>query len=255
MNKMKKLSTIFTYTIAPLAIFVLWYVLSEFKFVSPIFLPKPSEVLTAFGASIIDGSLWSDIGFTLYRAFFGFIIAAIVGVPIGLLMGYSKRVYNSLEFVIEFFRAIPATALFPLFLLIFGIGDDAKIAISAWGAGLIIILNSMYGVHMSKELRLKAAKVMNVKGFDLFRWVIFPEALPQIFTGFRVALSLTLVIVVVTEMFIGTNHGLGHRIIDSQLVYRIDDMYMSIFVTGIIGFSLNKILMRIENKIVHWKGK
>ena len=252
---MKNLSKYLTYTIAPLTIIIVWYILTEFKIVSAIFLPTPSETLDAFIKAVFNKDLWSDIGFTLYRVFFGFFVAVIIGVPIGLVMGYSRRVYNALEFVVEFFRAIPATALFPLFMLIFGIGDDAKIAITAWGAGLVIILNSMYGVHMSKELRLKAAKVMNVKGLNLFTKVIFPEALPQIFTGFRVALSLSLVIVVVTEMFIGTNHGLGHRIIDAQLVYRTDDIYMTILLTGIIGFALNKILMGVENNIVHWKGK
>ena len=255
MNNMKKISTYLTYIVAPLSIVVLWFVLTQFKIVSPIFLPKPYEVVISFYKTIIDGTLPIDIWYTLYRVFFGFSIATIIGVPVGLLMGYSRRVYNSLEFVVEFFRAIPATALFPLFLLIFGIGDDAKIGISAWGAGLVIILNSMYGVHMSKELRLRAAKVMKVKGFDLFRRVIFPEALPQIFTGFCVALSLSLVIVVVTEMFIGTNHGLGHRIIDTQLLYKVDEMYMAILVTGVIGFSLNKVLQKIESNVIHWKGK
>ena len=135
------------------------------------------------------------------------------------------------------------------------LAQDNSIGISAWGAGLVIILHSMYGVRMSKQLRLRAAKVMKIKGFDLFYRVIFPEALPQIFTGFRVAISLALVIVVVTEMFIGTNLGLGRRIIDNQLSYDIDNMYMNIFMTGFLGFSLNKILQAIENKIVHWKGK
>jgi NitT/TauT family transport system permease protein len=255
MNSLKFFKKYFIYIVVPISIIVIWYVLTQFKIISPIFLPKPQEVLISFWNAIIDKTLFIDSWQTLYRVFFGFLIAVIIGVPIGLLMGYFKRVYRLLEFFVEFFRAIPATALFPLFLLILGIGDKAKIGIAAWGAGLIIIINSMYGVHMAKELRIKAAKVMKTKGFDLFKKVIFPEALPQIFAGFRVALSITVMIVVVTEMFIGTNHGLGRRIMDAQYSYRIDDMYMSILVTGIMGFLLNKILRKIENKIVHWKGK
>jgi NitT/TauT family transport system permease protein len=252
---MKKFSTYCTYLVLPLSLIIVWYIVTQFNAISPIFLPAPQEVVMSFWKSTFHGSLFSDIGHTLYRAFLGFFIAALIGVPLGLLMGYSKRIYNSLEFLIEFFRSIPATALFPLFILLFGIGDSAKIGISAWTAGLVIILNSMYGVHTSKELRLRAAHVMKVRGFYLFRRVIFPEALPQIFTGFRVALSLTLVVVIVTEMFIGTNQGLGHSIIDTQLTYRIDEMYMTILVTGIIGFSLNKLLQWAEQRIIHWRGK
>jgi NitT/TauT family transport system permease protein len=170
-------------------------------------------------------------------------------------MGYSSKVYNALEFTVEFFRGIPTTALFPLFLLVFGIGDQAKFAVTAWGAGLVILINSMYGVHLGKELRVRVARTMKIKGAALFTKVIFPEALPQIFSGFRVAISLSLIIVIVTEMFIGTEAGLGKRIIDAQLVYQTADMYVAILMTGVIGFILNKIMMLVENKMVHWKGK
>jgi NitT/TauT family transport system permease protein len=218
-------------------------------------LPHPLEVLTSLIDSFINGSILSDIWHTLYRVIIGFGIAAIVGVPLGLLMGYSSKIYNALEFTVEFFRGIPTTALFPLFLLVFGIGDEAKFAVTAWGAGLVILINSMYGVHLGKELRVRVAKTMKIRGFQLFSKVIFPEALPQIFSGFRVAISLSLVLVVVTEMFIGTNAGLGKRILDAQLVYQTADMYAAIIMTGAIGFILNKLMMFVENRVVHWKGK
>jgi ABC-type nitrate/sulfonate/bicarbonate transport system permease component len=226
--------------IIPACLIFIWFLVTYFKLVSPLFLASPQNVISQIFTSLADGSLFPDIYYTLYRVAVGFLIAMIIGTPIGLLMGYSPKVYRSLEFIVEFFRSIPATALFPVFLLIFGIGDEAKIAITAWGAGLVIIINSMYGVHLGRELRIKAAKTMKIKGLSLFTKIIFPEALPQILTGYRVAISLSLVIVVVTEMFIGTQHGLGHRIIDAQLVYNTSDMYAGILVTGIIGISLIK---------------
>lgn len=243
------------YILIPVILLCLWQVISYFKLVSPLFLASPYEVITHLIDSFQNGTMLTDIGHTLYRVIIGFGIAAVIGVPLGLLMGYSSKVYNALEFTVEFFRGIPTTALFPLFLLIFGIGDQAKFAVTAWGAGLVILINSMYGVHLGKELRIRVAKTMKVKGFELFRKVIFPEALPQIFSGFRVAISLSLIIVIVTEMFIGTEAGLGKRIIDAQLVYQTADMYAAILMTGVIGFLLNKIMMLVENKVVHWKGK
>lgn len=243
------------YVLIPIILLCLWQVISYFKIVSPLFLSSPYDVFVSLIDSFQNGSMLSDMGHTLYRVLVGFAFASIIGVPLGLLMGYSSKIYNALEFTVEFFRGIPTTALFPLFLLIFGIGDEAKFAVTAWGAGLVILINSMYGVHLGKELRVRVAKTMKVKGFELFRKVIFPEALPQIFSGFRVAISLSLIIVIVTEMFIGTNAGLGKRIIDAQLVYQTADMYAAILMTGVIGFALNKIMMFIENRVVHWKGK
>ncbi len=245
----------FYYFLIPIIIICLWQFVSYFKFASPLFVPQPLDVLINLLNSMSSGTMLNDIGHTLYRVLVGFGIAVVVGVPLGLLMGYSSKIYNALEFTVEFFRGIPTTALFPLFLLIFGIGDQAKFAVTAWGAGLVILINSMYGVHLGKELRIRVAKTMKIKSFQLFSKVIFPEALPQIFSGFRVAISLSLVLVIVTEMFIGTDAGLGKRIIDAQLVYQTSTMYAAIIMTGIIGFLLNKITMFFENRIVHWKGK
>lgn len=245
----------FYYVLIPIIILCLWQAIAYFKLVSPLFLPLPLDVLIQLFNSIGSGTMLSDIWHTLYRVLIGFGIAIIIGVPLGLLMGFSSKIYNALEFTVEFFRGIPTTALFPLFLLVFGIGDEAKFAVTAWGAGLVILINSMYGVHLGKELRVRVAKTMKIKGLELFGKVVFPEALPQIFSGFRVAISLSLVLVVVTEMFIGTEAGLGKRIIDAQLVYQTADMYAAIIMTGVIGFILNKIMMFIENRVVHWKGK
>ncbi len=243
------------YILIPLILLCVWQLISYFKIVSPLFVPRPLEVLITLSNSFFGGTMLTDTGHTLYRVIVGFGIAAFIGVPLGLLMGYSSKVYNALEFTVEFFRGIPTTALFPFFLLIFGIGDEAKFAVTAWGAGLVILINSMYGVHLGKELRVRVAKTMKIGGFQLFSKVIFPEALPQIFSGFRVAISLSLVLVVVTEMFIGTTAGLGKHIIDAQLVYQTADMYAAIIMTGAIGFILNKLMMILENKVVHWKGK
>jgi len=243
------------YFIVPTVIIIFWFIITNLNLISPLFLSTPQAVFLEIIRLFSSGEIIPDILSTLYRTFLGFIIACLIGIPIGLLMGYSNKIYSSLEFIVEFFRSIPATALFPLFLLFFGIGDQSKIALTAWTAGLVLIINSMYGVHMSKSLRIKAAKTMNIKGFKLFQKIIFPEALPQIFNGMRIAISLSLIIVIVTEMFIGSNFGLGYRIVNAQLMYKISEMYAIIFITGILGFLINKGFIQTEKKIVHWKGK
>ena len=170
-------------------------------------------------------------------------------------MGFSDRFYAALEFPVEFFRSIPATALLPVFMLLFGVGDASKIALAGYAAGLTLALNAMYGVHVGKELRRRAAQTLGIKGLALFRKIVFPEALPHISAGFRVALSLSLVVVIVAEMFAGSPAGLGKRIIDAQQVYRTDEMYAAILTAGALGFVLNRLALAAERRILHWRGK
>ncbi len=252
MNKYIK----FLYTLgAIVAVVGIWAIASYGKIVSPIFLPTPGEVLVNLYKSFADTSMLVDLWSTMYKFLIAFVIAVILGTPLGILMGSSQKIYYSLEFLVEFFRSIPTTALFPLFILFFGIGDDSKIAVAVWGAGLIIIVNTMYGVHGIKKLRLLVADNLKLNHLQRFRDIIFPDALPAIVSGYRIALSIALVIVVVTEMFIGAQHGLGYRIINAQLVYNTADMFSAILIAGVLGFVSNKLVQFAEEKCIHWKGK
>jgi NitT/TauT family transport system permease protein len=140
-------------------------------------------------------------------------------------------------------------------MLIFGITDINKIAIAAFAAVLVILFNSAYGVMNAKKTRVMAAKTMGISNFHIFKDVLLMESLPQTFVGLRTGVSLALVIVIVAEMFIGSEAGLGHRIIDAQQVFNIKDMYSSILITGALGYGLNLIFMATEAKLVHWSGK
>ncbi len=252
MTKLKR----FGYSIfGAVAILLLWGIASHFEWISKIFLPSPWEVVLAFVASIRDGSLWIDFRSTCFRFIIAFVIAIGIGTPIGLLMGSIKRVYYSLQFLVEFFRSIPTTALFPLFILFFGIGDLSKISVAVWGAGLIVIVNTMHGVQQVKRLRLLVAENLKLTRLQTFRHIIFPDALPSIVSGYRIAISITLVIVVVTEMFIGSRNGLGLRIMNAQLVYNTADMFSAILTVGFFGFFINKLLEYTEDKLIHWKGR
>jgi len=201
------------------------------------------------------GAIFNDLWATVLRTFYAFLIAFLIGVPLGVLLGSSVPAYRSVEFLIDFFRSTPSSALIPLFMLIFGITDINKIAIAAFAAVLVILFNSAYGVMNAKKTRVMAAKTMGISNFHIFKDVLLMESLPQTFVGLRTGVSLALVIVIVAEMFIGSEAGLGHRIIDAQQVFNIKDMYSSILITGALGYGLNVIFMSIESKLVHWSGK
>jgi sulfonate transport system permease protein len=184
-----------------------------------------------------------------------FVVAVFLGWPIGLVLGMNRKVYKSCEFVIDFFRSTPATALFPLFLLIFGISDVSKIAAATFASFLIIVFNTAYGVMHSKRSRILAAEIMGASKIQIFKSILFWESLPQTIIGFRTAVSLSLVVIIVTEMFIGTNIGIGHKIIDFQYTYDVKSMYAVILLSGLIGYLSNLFFVLVEKKFVHWTGK
>lgn len=243
------------FILGPIGLLLIWALFSYLKIVNPVLIPTPWEVVVRSTQLFYRGEIWADLLATIYRLFLGFALSVAIGTPLGLILGYSKRLSDSLEFLIDFFRSIPASALFPMFLLFFGIGDKAKVSVVVFSCSLIVIIYTMYGVKNCKESRIKVAKVMKANKFSIFSKVIFPESLPHIFAGARISISIALILVVVTEMFIGTKYGLGRLIYDSHLMFRISTMYAAIFIAGILGYMLNKIFMVVESKVFHWVGK
>jgi long-chain acyl-CoA synthetase len=241
--------------IGPVALVLIWYLISTFQWVNPFFLPSPWTVLLKLKELLLSGSVYTHIGKTVYRMFSGYLFAIFLGIPLGIMVGYWEKVYNSLEFVIEFFRGFPATSLFPLFMLAFGIGDAAKIAIVIFSCSLVITINTLYGVRNSSKTRQMVAETMKASKTYIFARVILPDALPYITAGLRTALSLTLIIVVILEMFIGTDKGLGHLIYNAHMTYQIPEMYAMIIITGLIGYGLNKGFIKLEEEIIHWGGR
>ena len=182
-------------------------------------------------------------------------IAAVIAIPLGIVLGSSERLYRSLEFVIDFFRSTPASAMFPLFLVLFGVGDETKISVAAFGAILVILFNVAYGVMNARKTRLLAAKVMGASRLRVLFDVMLLESLPQTFVGLRNGVSLALVIIVVAEMFIGSQDGLGHSVFEAQQLFDMPRMYAAIFAAGALGYGLNLLFLLIERRFVHWSGK
>lgn len=234
---------------------VLWWIVGLLELVNPVLLPSPFATFGQLFGAFVNGSLAVDFGATVVRTAEAFLIAAVVGVMGGVALGSSERTYRSVEFLIDFFRSTPASALIPLFILFFGITDLNKVAIAAFTAMLSILFNSAYGVMNAKKSRILAARAMGASRFQVFKDVLFWESLPQTFVGLRTGISLALVIVIVAEMFIGTEQGLGQRIIDSQQVLDVTDMYASILLAGILGYALNVLFLLVEKRVVHWSGR
>ena len=225
------------------------------EIVDPVLLPSPAAAAAAVWTGMAGGDLLADFLRTVERTTYSIIIASVIALPLGVFFGSSVKLYRSVEFIIDFFRSTPASAMFPLFLVIFGVGDETKILVASFGASLVILFNVAYGVMNARKTRLLAAKVMGASKFRILIDVMLLESLPQTFVGLRNGVSLALIIVIVAEMFIGSEDGLGYRVINAQMLFEMPDMYAAIFVAGALGYGFNLLFLTIEKRYVHWSGR
>jgi sulfonate transport system permease protein len=233
----------------------IWSLVTWQQWVDPVLLPSPISTFDALWKGMDGGTLGFDFVKTVYRTLASTAIAATIAIPLGIVLGSSEALYRSLEFVIDFFRSTPASAMFPLFLVLFGVGDETKISVAAFGAILVILFNVAYGVMNARKTRLLAAKVMGASRLRVLFDVMLLESLPQTFVGVRNGVSLALVIIVVAEMFIGSQDGLGHSVFEAQQLFDMPRMYAAIFAAGALGYGLNLLFLLVERYFVHWAGK
>ena len=244
-----------TPAIGAIGFLALWWIVYRLGLIDPVLLPSPEASFKAIWDGFVGGTLIHDFLVTVRRTLLAFAIAVAISVPLGIVLGSSPQLYRTCEFVIDFFRSTPASALFPLFLVILGVGESTKIAVAAFGASLLILFNTAYGVMNARKTRQAAAKVMGASPGRVMLEVTLLESLPQTFVGMRAGVSFALVIVIVAEMFIGSTDGLGQRVINAQAVFNMPEMYATIFGAGVLGYGLNLLFILAERNFVHWGGK
>jgi len=245
----------FHWTTSVGAVLLAWQSVYWLQIFHPFLLPSPVSVLQTVIVLFVSGSVLPDLAATMVRVFEGLALAAFFGIPIGIVMGYSTRVYRSLEFLVDFFRSMPATALVPLCIMFFGIGEMPRVVLIAFSCGLIMLVNTTYGVRNANKIRIMVAKSLHAGDIAILRKVLLPESLPFIFSGARIAISLALILEIVTGMIIGGNTGLGVRIVNAQLTFDATTLYALIIIIGLLGYTINKAYVTVERRIVHWSGK
>ncbi|MBM3357319.1 MAG: ABC transporter permease [Betaproteobacteria bacterium] len=237
---------------------VLWTAVTKSGLVSTRFLASPIEIVIQFWQLLQKGyggtPFYVHVGVSLYRTLLGFALAVVAGVSLGLMIGYVSAVAAAVSPWLAFLRPIPAIAFVPLVILWFGIGEFSKISLIFLASFLYITLNTAVGVKSVQLQLLRAASSLGAGQRQMFLHVIFPAALPQIFTGIRVGCALSWALVVAAEL-VAAQSGLGYMIMDASTFFRVTDVYVGVITIGVIGMVLEALIVAIERRVVHWRGK
>jgi NitT/TauT family transport system permease protein len=233
------------------AIMAIWCVLTYTGYLKPMYLPTPSSVWQAIGDMYRDGSLWTNIGFSVYRIMVGWAISAIVALPIGMMTATSKKIKAIFQPITEFARYLPVTALVPLTIIYTGIGEEQKFTIIFLGTFFQLILMVNDAVSGVDKKLINAAKTLGTNKFQMYTKVIFPAALPNIMDSFRLTIGWAWTYLVVAEM-ISADSGLGYMILKAQRFVATDRVFAGLILIGLIGLLTDYLFRLLTKLIVPW---
>lgn len=218
---------------------------------APALAPTLSTIGSTFARMVLDGSILRHTLYTLYRVLLGFLLAGAVGLPIGILMGRFRRVERFFVPLVSVFMPIPSLAWVPVFILWFGLGNTATIAIVFYAATFPMVFNTWTGVRSVNRLWIRAAEAMGADEKVLFYKVVLPGALPFVITGLRLAFARAWIAVVGAEMIAASSWGLGWVIFDSKEFLATDVMLGSLVVIGVVGFAFERLIFQtVERRTV-----
>lgn len=222
--------------------------------ISPLFFPAPSVILRTFVKLVFNGQIMAHLGVTLGRVCLGFSLGSISGMVFGLLMGRSCRLRVAVDPVIAAAHPIPKLAIFPLIMIVFGIGEISKVIIVAVAAFFPVVINTMAGVRQIHPIHFEVAKNYGANTVKIFTRVVIPGGLPFILTGFRLALNLALVITIAVEL-VAAERGLGAMIWLAWQTLRTEELYTGIAVTACLGICFNVLLRFVTTRLIPWQVK
>lgn len=213
--------------------------------------PPVTRILAAWYENTADGTLPGHLLATLWRQMLGYGLAAVLGIGLGLVMGYFRPVYNLFEPLVEVLRPIPGPAYLPVLVLFVGIGHEMKVVLIMVASFFPILLNTYSGVRSIDRVQLDTARTLGLTTLQTFRELVIPAASPQILTGMRISLAISLILAILAEMIVSSD-GLGYFTLLAQRTFKIPDMYAGIFTLALFGYVLNRIFLLCEARLVRW---
>ncbi len=234
-----------------LAFLALWQISSTRGWVNPSVFPPLDVIVSALWGSLASGALLDDIAISLQRAGIAFFAAVVIGVPLGLVMGQARIVEQALDPLLQFFRQTSALALYPVFILLLGLGETSKVFVIFWATLFPILLSTIGGVKEVDTKLIEMARTYGAGRFTIFRRVVLPASVPAIFVGLRLSATTALLLLIAAEM-IGANKGVGFQVMNAQYNFQIPLMFAAILLLALLGLIANAVLVLLQRKLCRW---
>ena len=231
---------------------LIWELFPRVGLLDSYFIPPLHVVLQAWWELVTSGELLRHLKASLLRSGAGFLLATTLAIPLGAAIAWYRPVRECFQPVLEVFRNTAALALLPVFTLILGLGETSKIAIVTYACFFPILLSTITGVATVDTQLLRSAKVLGLSAVATFRKVVFPAAIPTIFTGIRISGASAILVLIAAEL-VGANAGLGFLISYAQFNFLIPKMYAAILTTSALGLAVNYGLVGLERRFSRWR--
>jgi sulfonate transport system permease protein len=234
-----------------LSVLAIWQLSGQFGWINAAVFPPPDVVLTALWDGIAGGVLLDDLAISLQRSGTAYASAVLFAVPLGIIMGQIPAIERALDPIVQIFRQTSALAVYPIFILILGLGEASKVFVIFWATLFPLLLNTIGGVKEVDHKLIEMARVYGASRLTVFRRVVMPGAIPSIFVGLRLSATTALLLLIASEM-IGANQGVGFRVMNAQYNFQIPTMFASIVLLAAIGLSANYTLVFLQKRLCRW---
>ena len=237
---------------SPILLLLLWEISVRGGALDARFFPAPSRIFETLLVLIRDGSLWANTWASLQRLFWGFLLGGVPALILGIAMGLNRPLRALVDPLVATTYPIPKSAIFPLILLIFGLGEASKIVMVAIGVFYPVLINSVTGVLEINSIYLDVGRNFGANRWQVFRTIAFPGAVPHIMSGVKLGIGMGLILIAIAEM-IGAKSGLGFMIWNAWEILSVETMYVGLIVIALLGFLFSIILNEVEREIIPWK--
>ncbi|SEE65819.1 NitT/TauT family transport system permease protein [Rhizobiales bacterium GAS191] len=235
-----------------LGLIAIWQIGSSTGFIPELFLPSPAAVSRSLWRLAVSGELWKHLSASLARLAIGWTLGTVIGVSAGFAVGIFTMARSPVLALVSALFPIPKIALVPLFIIWFGIGEGSKIATLAIGVFFPTVINTYSGVDNVQRNLILMGQSFNLTSWSIIRKIVLPGALPSVLAGFRITISVAIILLIAAEM-IGADRGIGAFILSAGNLYQTDDLIAGVVVLSVIGLSLSTILSRIERAALAWR--
>jgi sulfonate transport system permease protein len=231
----------------------LWQYVADARLVSPVFLPGPDRAWTALVEGLTGGELLSKLIGTVERMLFGWLLASLIGIALGAVIGTSRTARAYLEPMLDFLRPLPASAIVPVAIAILGLSDAMVLAVIAFGALWPMLLATVHGFAAVEPRLYDVSRALGLSRREVIRKIALPSAMPDILAGMRIGLTVALILAVVGEM-LASRPGLGQQILLAARSFRAADLYAGVILLGLVGYVSSVLLSILERRLLRWRA-